>query len=293
MQPSWCSGTRAVCALGRSGRRRLRAALSCPRPRPYPLSCPWGAGTNNQDLLQSPFYVGCKHERVRGDAYYELIDELMSAVKRRRAPRPPRRRRHGTAPSTCAGVDCWNPGRAASWDGGPCALLQRRRPSPARAGLATCASLAHVSCFSAATQTLRARRFGNTCLMHLEDMSFENLGRLGLLEPRPPQKSLSDERWPEAGCARLASACTQLGEQAGHARGGANPRVIVTAALHEGNMKAGAKCAAHMLRRTKLDPTKDTACRPTSQLRPGLSKTLQANIQTKPSRKWLVRARRA
>jgi len=178
VQPSWCSGTRAVCALGRSGRRRLRAALSCPRPRPYPPSCPWGAGTNNQDLLQSPFYVGCKHERVRGDAYYELIDELMSAVKRRRAPRPPRRRRHGTAPSTCAGVDCWNPGRAASWDGGPCALLQRRRPSPARAGLATCASLAHVSCFSAATQTLRARRFGNTCLMHLEDMSFENLGRL-------------------------------------------------------------------------------------------------------------------
>ena len=41
------------------------------------------AGTNNEELLRSPFYVGCKHQRVRGDAYYELIDELMSAVKRR------------------------------------------------------------------------------------------------------------------------------------------------------------------------------------------------------------------
>ena len=57
---------------------------------PYPtMACGClllrATGTNNQELLKSPFYVGVKHQRVRGDAYYELIDELMSAVKRRHA----------------------------------------------------------------------------------------------------------------------------------------------------------------------------------------------------------------
>jgi len=41
------------------------------------------AGTDNQELLQSPFYVGSKHERVRGEAYNELLDEFISAAKRR------------------------------------------------------------------------------------------------------------------------------------------------------------------------------------------------------------------
>ncbi|GMH44761.1 hypothetical protein BSKO_12713 [Bryopsis sp. KO-2023] len=40
-------------------------------------------GTDNQDLLQSPFYVGSKHRRVRGEAYAALLDEFLMAVKRR------------------------------------------------------------------------------------------------------------------------------------------------------------------------------------------------------------------
>ncbi|KAG1681632.1 hypothetical protein FOA52_014141 [Chlamydomonas sp. UWO 241] len=40
-------------------------------------------GTDNEELLSSPFYVGVRHRRVRGDAYYELLDELMVAIKRR------------------------------------------------------------------------------------------------------------------------------------------------------------------------------------------------------------------
>jgi malate dehydrogenase (oxaloacetate-decarboxylating)(NADP+) len=40
-------------------------------------------GTDNEDLLRSPFYVGVRHRRVRGDAYYELLDEFLTAVKRR------------------------------------------------------------------------------------------------------------------------------------------------------------------------------------------------------------------
>ncbi len=40
-------------------------------------------GTDNEELLQSQFYVGSKHKRVRGDVYYELLDEFISAAKRR------------------------------------------------------------------------------------------------------------------------------------------------------------------------------------------------------------------
>lgn len=29
-------------------------------------------GTDNEELLKSPFYVGVRHRRVRGDAYYEV-----------------------------------------------------------------------------------------------------------------------------------------------------------------------------------------------------------------------------
>lgn len=40
-------------------------------------------GTDNEELLQSQFYVGSKHKRVRGEVYYELLDEFISAAKRR------------------------------------------------------------------------------------------------------------------------------------------------------------------------------------------------------------------
>ncbi|GIL57212.1 hypothetical protein Vafri_12415 [Volvox africanus] len=40
-------------------------------------------GTDNEELLRSPFYVGVRHRRVRGDPYYELMDEFLTAVKRR------------------------------------------------------------------------------------------------------------------------------------------------------------------------------------------------------------------
>jgi hypothetical protein len=41
------------------------------------------AGTDNESLLQDPIYVGTKHRRVRGDAYHELVEELLVAVRRR------------------------------------------------------------------------------------------------------------------------------------------------------------------------------------------------------------------
>ncbi len=37
-------------------------------------------GTNNQKLLDDPYYLGVKEKRLEGDEYYSLVDEFMSAV---------------------------------------------------------------------------------------------------------------------------------------------------------------------------------------------------------------------
>lgn len=40
-------------------------------------------GTDSENLLNDPIYAGMKHRRVRGDAYFELIDEFLTAVRHR------------------------------------------------------------------------------------------------------------------------------------------------------------------------------------------------------------------
>lgn len=40
-------------------------------------------GTNNKELLNDPFYIGLRHERVNDDKYYQLLDEFMEAVVKR------------------------------------------------------------------------------------------------------------------------------------------------------------------------------------------------------------------
>jgi malate dehydrogenase (oxaloacetate-decarboxylating) len=37
-------------------------------------------GTNNPALLEDPEYMGCKTPRLKGDEYFELVDEFMHAV---------------------------------------------------------------------------------------------------------------------------------------------------------------------------------------------------------------------
>lgn len=38
-------------------------------------------GTNNQDLLDDPFYIGWAHNRITGDDYYEFVDKVIRAIK--------------------------------------------------------------------------------------------------------------------------------------------------------------------------------------------------------------------
>lgn len=40
-------------------------------------------GTNNPALLKDPLYLGLQQPRVDGDAYYELVDEFITAVRKR------------------------------------------------------------------------------------------------------------------------------------------------------------------------------------------------------------------
>ena len=41
------------------------------------------AGTNNEELINDPFYAGVKEKRLHGSEYYELVDEFMQAVQHR------------------------------------------------------------------------------------------------------------------------------------------------------------------------------------------------------------------
>ncbi|MEM8589623.1 MAG: NAD-dependent malic enzyme [Pseudomonadota bacterium] len=40
-------------------------------------------GTNNQERLKDPLYIGWRHERVTGDDYFDFVDRFVQAVKRK------------------------------------------------------------------------------------------------------------------------------------------------------------------------------------------------------------------
>ncbi len=49
----------------------------------YTLPVTLDVGTNNQQLLSDPLYMGWRHERITGDEYYRFIDQFIAGVKRR------------------------------------------------------------------------------------------------------------------------------------------------------------------------------------------------------------------
>lgn len=40
-------------------------------------------GTNNQELLNDPLYLGMAHPRLEGEDYYSFVDEWVTAVTSR------------------------------------------------------------------------------------------------------------------------------------------------------------------------------------------------------------------
>lgn len=49
----------------------------------YTLPITLDVGTNNQQLLNDPIYMGWKQPRVSGDDYYAFVEEVITAIKRR------------------------------------------------------------------------------------------------------------------------------------------------------------------------------------------------------------------
>ena len=47
----------------------------------YCLPVMFDVGTNNEDLLADPLYLGYPEERLEGDAYLELMDEFVAAIR--------------------------------------------------------------------------------------------------------------------------------------------------------------------------------------------------------------------
>src|SRR5262249_30525989 len=57
------------------------AAAGIPPWHTLPISL--DVGTDNQELLADPLYMGWRHPRLRGDEYHSLVDEFVHAVRRR------------------------------------------------------------------------------------------------------------------------------------------------------------------------------------------------------------------
>lgn len=63
---------------------KLSLYTSCGGVSPaYTLPVVLDVGTNNEQLLKDPLYMGWRHQRMTGDAYESFVDDFIKAVKKR------------------------------------------------------------------------------------------------------------------------------------------------------------------------------------------------------------------
>ncbi|MBX2868860.1 MAG: NAD-dependent malic enzyme [Acidiferrobacterales bacterium] len=62
------------------GKLSLYCACAGIRPE-QTLPVMFDVGTNNDELLEDPIYLGCKQRRLRDEAYFSLMDEFVEAAK--------------------------------------------------------------------------------------------------------------------------------------------------------------------------------------------------------------------
>ena len=79
----WVLGDQGIGGMGISiGKLSLYTACGGISPA-YTLPVCLDVGTNNEKLLNDPYYMGNRHRRISGDDYYEFVDQFIKAVKRR------------------------------------------------------------------------------------------------------------------------------------------------------------------------------------------------------------------
>lgn len=83
MNVFWGLVTRGIGGMGIPiGKLSLYTACGGISPA-YTLPVVLDVGTNNQQLLNDPLYMGWRNPRITDDEYYEFVDEFIRAVKQR------------------------------------------------------------------------------------------------------------------------------------------------------------------------------------------------------------------
>jgi malate dehydrogenase (oxaloacetate-decarboxylating)(NADP+) len=76
-------GDLGICGIGIPIGKLVLYTSCAGVPPEYTLPVVLDVGTNNEELLQDPLYIGYPHHRLTGSAYDEIVDEFVMAVQQK------------------------------------------------------------------------------------------------------------------------------------------------------------------------------------------------------------------